>query len=359
MQTMTPARMPAFLLLLAVLSAPPALAQQAPGIGETVLPPPTGDEPIPPPTPMPSLPVLNAAPNAGPFMPPPASPPTTLEEGWAQLFDPVRTWFSQTTFFFDKEIDIMKPHLKAALTGPAIFPGGGQTTVQPPTASLNWTGAARVEVGWFLPPSLGYFAFTYRGFADDGRQTVTALDGIPYALRSRLDLNQIAFDYGTAPYSFAPRYFVSGRIGMAAANVFFDNVAVSSPQTQDASNDFYGAGPHVRLDMWREFNLLPGLALFAQPDLMVLVGRVQQHYRESNTFAGSTVAGSYFLRRTQTVPVFTLRTGLSYTPPQWPRLRFMVGYEFEDWWDVGRVPDMPSRGQFYSNGVFLRAVATY
>jgi hypothetical protein len=263
------------------------------------------------------------------------------------------------TFFGDHELDIMKPHLKAALIGPAIFPGGAMTSVHPPTATLNWAAAPRWEIGWFLPPSLGYFAFTYRGFADDGRATVSALDGIPYALRTRLDLNQIAFDWGTVPYSFAPRWFVSGRLGMAAANVYFDNVAVSSPQTLDASNDFWGAGPHVRLDVWREFNLLPGLALFAQPDLMVLVGRVQQHYRESDTFFGSTVAGSSFQRKTQTVPVFTLRTGLSYTPSSLSHWRFMVGYEYENWWSVGKIPQQPSQGEFYTNGVFLRAIATF
>jgi hypothetical protein len=38
---------------------------------------------------------------------------------------------------------------------------------------------------------------------------------------------------------------------MVAADVYFDNVAVSAPQTQDASNNFWGAGPHVRLDVCR------------------------------------------------------------------------------------------------------------
>lgn len=339
------------LFLLLVLAAAPVLAQQPPVGGNTVLPPPVGEEPAPPPAS--ALP----APNTGPFAPPSTSAPPDPENPWAWLQD--WSWLRQTTFFADKEIDIAKPHLKAALVGPALFPDGSQTTVAPPTATLKWTGVARIEVGWFLPPSLGYFSFTYRGFAVDGRQIVSAQDGVPYALRSRLDLNQIAFDYGTAAYSFAPRWFVSGRIGMAAANVYFDNVAESARQTQDASNNFYGAGPHLRFDVWREFNLLPGLALFAQPDLMVLVGRVQQHYRESNIIDATTIAGSSFIRRTQTVPVFTLRTGLSYTPARLTNWRFLVGYEFEDWWSVGQMPEQPSRGEFYSNGVFLRAITTF
>jgi hypothetical protein len=111
--------------------------------------------------------------------------------------------------------------------------------------------------------------------------------------------------------------------------------------------------------VWREFNLLPGLALFFQPDLMVLVGRVQQHYRENVTLDGSTASASFFLRRTQTVPVLTFRTGLSYTPRDLSQWRFMVGYEFEDWWFVGQMPGQPSRGQFYTNGVFLRALVSF
>jgi hypothetical protein len=262
-------------------------------------------------------------------------------------------------FFADFEIDILKPHLKAALTGPAAFPDGSQLTVSPPMAQVGWTAAPRFEAGWFLPPDLGYFALSYRGFADDGRQDVTALDGTPFALRTRLDVNEITFDYGMMPYSFAPRWFVSGRLGMAAAAVFFDNQAVSAVRSLDASSYYYGAGPHLRADVWREFNLLPGLALFIQPDLMVLVGRIQQHYREDIVVDSSTIAGSYFIRRTQTVPVFTLRTGLSYTPRNLSQWRFMVGYEFEDWWFVGQLPGEPSRGEFYTNGVFLRALVSF
>ncbi|MHB1421703.1 MAG: Lpg1974 family pore-forming outer membrane protein [Gemmataceae bacterium] len=348
-RTTRPNRILLCLLLLVLVSASPALAQQAPAGPEAVLPPPpegTVQQPAP-------------IPDRGPFILAPAPQGEAVAApGSLWCFD---DWLDALPdhLFADVEVDILKPHLKAALIGPAIFPGGFQKTVAPPTTQVDWTAAPRFEVGWFLPQNFGYLAISYRGFADDGRQVETALDGTPYALRTRLDVNQIAFDYGTVPYSFAPRYYLSGRIGMAAANVYFDNVAVSAHQTLDASNEYYGAGPHVRLDAWREFNLLPGLALFAQPDLMVLVGRIQQHYRQSDSLVDTTVAGSYFLRRTQTVPVLTLRFGLSYTPPQLERWRFMAGYEFENWWQVGQAPQEPSRGEFYTNGVFLRAVVTF
>ena len=206
---------------------------------------------------------------------------------------------------------------------------------------------------WFLRAEL-------RGFADDGRQTVASQEGIPFALRTRLDLNQVVLDYGTVPYSYAPRWFVSGRIGMAAADVFFDNQAMNAVQTLYASNNFLGAGPHVRMDLWREFNLVPGLSAFAQPDLMVLVGQIHQRYQQTDLAAhGPALSGNFEQRKTQTVPAFTFRTGLSYKPSNLSRWRFMVGYEFEEWWFVGQVDMAPSRGQFSTNGVFLRVFASF
>jgi hypothetical protein len=354
-------------LLAAALSAMarPTLAQQAPFGSGTVLPPPRSDEPAPPSgtapfAPTPVSPAGVATP--GPFAPPPASPfpPGAAADpglnGWG-LYD----WPSLAEHLFaDVEIDILKPHLKAALTDTVTFPNGSQDTVQPPTTQVGWTAAPRIEVGWTIQPSLGYFALSWRGFADQAQQDAIALDGTPFALRTRLDVNEAAFDYGITPYSFAPRWFVSGRFGMAAADVFFDNQAVSAAQTLYANNNYYGAGPHIRMDLWREFNLLPGLSVFAQPDLMVLVGQIQQRYQEDDLAAdGSTVTGFFTQRKTQTVPVFTLRAGLSYAPSNLNRWRFMLGYEFEEWWFVGQVDMAASRGQLSTNGVFLRAFVTF
>jgi hypothetical protein len=356
-------------LLAAALSAMvhPALAQQAPP-PNIVLPPPSDAPPPPPPSgtgvsPFAPTPVpAPGVPTPGPFAPPPASPfpPRDAQDpglnGWG-LFD----WPSLPEHFFaDVEIDILKPHLKSALTNTVTFPNGSQDTVQPPTTQVGWTAAPRIEVGWFIQPDLGYFALSWRGFTDQAEQDVTSLDGTPFALRTRLDVNQVTFDYGTTPYSFAPRWFLSGRLGVAAADVFFDNQAVSAAQTLYANNNYYGAGPHVRLDLWREFNLLPGLSVFAQPDLMVLVGQIQQRYQEDDVaLDGSTVTGFFTQRKTQTVPVLTLRAGLSYTPASLSQWRFMVGYEFEEWWFVGQVDMAASRGQLSTNGIFLRALVSF
>jgi hypothetical protein len=367
-------------LLAAVLSTAvrPALAQLAPLTPDTVLPPPRSDVVTPPPVlaPAPAIP----APAPGPFAPPsvapapgpfaprpgPGIPPPDAQDPLYQPRDPGQNgwglydWPSLPEHFFaDVEVDIMRPYLKAALTNAVTFPNGTQTNVQPPTTQMGWTAAPRFEFGWFIYPNLGYLALNYRGFADQAEQNVVGLDGIGYGLRTRLDVNQVALDYGTVPYSYAPRWFMSGRIGIAGTDVFFDNQAISATQTQYASNNFYGGGPHVRLDLWREFNLLPGLSIFAQPDLVVYVGQIHQRFREDNTVDGYTSTGFFIQRKTQTVPVFTLRTGLTYTPANLSNWRFMVGYEFEEWWFVGQIDGLNSRGQFDTNGVFLRALVNF
>jgi len=361
-------------LLAAAFSAMvlPALAQQALPPPDTVLPPPRSEE-VPPPRAAVAPPVAPGSPSSiaapGPFAPRPTSPfpPPDAQDPLYQPRDPglngwgLYDWFSMPQqFFADKEFDILKPHLKGALTGTVTFPDGRQAIVQPPTAQVGWTEAPRIEIGWNIPPSLGFFGLTYRGFADDGRQIVNSQEGTPFALRTRLDLNEVILDYGTTPYSYAPRWFVSGRIGLGVADVFFDNQAVSSAQSLYASNNYLGAGPHVRMDLWREFNLVPGLSVFAQPDFLVLVGQIHQRYQENDFAAnGASAIGSFVQRKTQTVPAFTLRTGLSYRPSVDSRWRFMVGYEFEEWWFVGQVDSAPARGQFSTNGVFLRVFGTF
>jgi hypothetical protein len=322
-----------------------------------------GPAPVTPPPIAPAAPGGPAA-MPGPTMPasPLAPPPATIYEprppavnGWG-IFGPISL---PSMWFANVEVDILHPILKAALTSPVTFANGTQVNVQPPTTSLSWTAAPRFEVGWLLPNNFGLFAISYRGFATQGNGTATSLDGTPFSLRTRLDLNQMAFDYGTMPYIFAPRWDLITRIGVAFADVYFDNQAISTTETQYASNNFIGGGPHVRGDLNRHVGFLPGLDLFGRADLMVLVGEVQQNYNEILTTPFGTSVGLYNLRRTQTVPVLTLQAGLTYTPPRANNWHFTTGYQYEEWWRVGQVEGLPPRGQFNTNGVFLRAAVEF
>lgn len=356
-------------LATAMLSAArPVEAQSLPVPGDVLLPPPRSDSPTPPPSPPPaaSLSPPTALSNPSPFPAPPPQPPDASNpiyqpadpgpNGWGPYDAP-----SESPHFFAlHEVDILKPHIKGALSNNVPLPDGSQVQVQPPTTQPDWTGAPAFEFGWTLPHSLGYFALDYRGFAAQGHQNSLGLDGTEYALRTRLTLNQGAFDYGIVPYSFMPRWDVSGRFGIGLADVFFDNRAQNAVLTQYASNNFLGAGPHVRGDVRRHVGLLPGLDLFGRADFTVLVGQIHQNYVEADVNRdGSTTQSSDFLRKTQTVPVLSLQSGLSYSPPSFQRWRFTAGYQFEEWWFIGQIDGLPPRGQFYTNGVFLRAEANF
>jgi len=354
------------LAIAAFWSAQPASAQEPPG-WDAVLPPPRMEAPPPPAPAQPTAPIVGpptVAPNPSPFLPatprdaadPLYQPRDPGPDGWG----PYGPFSQMPTIFANVEVDILKPHLKSALSNAVTFSDGTQTTVRPPTTQVGWTAAPKFEVGWYLPNSLGLFALNYRGFVSNGNQDATSLDGIPFALRTRLDLNQVAFDYGSLPYSFAPRWDVSSRIGIALADVFFDNRAVSAAQTLYASNNYYGAGPHVRGDLRRHIGFLPGLDLYGRADLMVLVGQIHQRFLENDVNPDGTVReGTFVQRKTQTVPVFTLQAGLSYIPPSLSNWRFTLGYMYEEWWFVGQVDQLDSRGQFNTNGVFLRANVTF
>jgi hypothetical protein len=355
------------LLAVMVGTARPAEAQ-SPSTGDVLLPPPRDEASPPPPPPSPPTSlgpptaITNPAPSPfAPPQPPDASHPIYQPSdpgpaGWG----PYEAPSLPSRFFALHEVDILKPHIKAALTNNVPFPDGSMVQVQPPTTQPGWTGAPAFEFGWFLPNSLGFFAVNYRGFASQANADALGLDETTYALRTRLDLNQLNFDYGIAPYTFAPRWEATGRIGIGLADVFFDNRAQNAVLTQYASNNFLGAGPHVRFDVRRHIGFVPGLDLFGRADLVVLVGQIHQNYVQANVNPdGTTTQASDFLRKTQTVPAFTAQAGLSYVPPRWNYLRFTAGYEFEEWWFLGQIDGNIQRGQFNTNGIFLRGEVNF
>ncbi len=341
----------------ALVAARPAWGQELPP-PETVLPPPRSAEP--PPT-GPVQPAQAPAPFPASAPPPDSADPLYQPrdpgpDGWGPYGPPSLP----PLFFANVEVDILKPHLKAALSNAVFFNDGTETTVRPPTTQIGWTAAPRFEVGHYLPNSLGLFALYYRGFVDDATQNATALDGTPFALRTRFTLNQAGLDYGSLPYSFAPRWDVTARIGVAWADVFFDNRAQSKAQTLYASNNYNGAGPHIRGQFRRHMGLLPGLSLFGRADLFVFEGQIRQRFTEVDVNPDGSQRVGYFAQpKTQTVPVFNLQVGLSYTPQRWSNWQFTAGYQFEEWWFVGQVDLLDSRGQFRTNGIFLRAFVNF
>jgi hypothetical protein len=262
-------------------------------------------------------------------------------------------------YFAGVEFQWLKPVFRNHLNSDATLVLGDNLNV--PSAKLAWAAEPVFEVGYRLADSAGYFALNYRFLNSDGTQTLD-VNGTPSALRSRVALNSGDLDYGTSPSEVFPRLDLGWRVGVRLADVFYDTRLNNDALSQQISNDFFGAGPHGRMDVHYHINPVPGLSVFGRLDGAVLIGQINQHYRQAVTGADGTVsAAEQERRRTQAVPVFNTQLGLSYTPPSLPNLHLTTGYTFEYYWYLGQLginPDATfpsSRGELGTQGWFLRA----
>jgi hypothetical protein len=306
-------------------------------------------------------PVVPVAPPAAP--PPPHDTlfdtPDPGRDGWGPYGPPS----PPPGYFFDLDLQIIRPVLLNRISNDIPLANGAMLHV--PSADLNWTVAPWFEVGYRLPESWGFVAAGYRFFDSDGSTDEPPGDGgLVSHVHTRAALNMVDLDYGTTPYSFAPRWDWIWRAGVRYGNVFWDSRLQNPLTDQQSSNFFTGFGPHARLDLLRHVPEVPGLALWTRFDGSVLIGRVNQRYRDLETAEDGTQ--QFFANdqnSTQAVPTMLLQAGLEYTPPGRENLHLNLGYVYERWWYVGQVGLSATAGGIISNshgeigsqGISLRA----
>jgi hypothetical protein len=240
-----------------------------------------------------------------------------------------------------------------------LRPTGDTLTL--PSAAMPWTVSPWFDLGYRLPDSLGLVSLNYRFVADQGSGTALLLDQ-PAALHSRLTQHVVNLDYGTTPCAFAPHCDFAWRFGVEFADVFFDSALRDGPVFQQASNNYFGVGPHARLDLIHHLCGVPGLSLFGRVEGAVDFGRISQKFREQVPDRGGLVGGLWEQNGMQTVPTLLLQAGLDYVPPALPCATFTLGYFYEHWWYLGQLgseadagTQSASRGEVDSMGVFVRA----
>jgi hypothetical protein len=291
-------------------------------------------------------------------------------------------------FFANVESSVVWIHLRNQLVGGTVTiaqtsgapvntalnlpPGAGMPitgdVISFPGNPLDPTVTPRFEVGYHFPDGFGEVRLGYRFMESSGSDMLTVGDLGPAAQHGRLDMNIIDLDYGTRQFSLWPNWQMRTAVGLRYATAFFDShVAFLNPvtiqespfglapftrfsQSESSFNRYIGA--HGVFEVGRQL-LVPELALFGRVEGSGLFGRVTQTFRE--TFAESP--GSTETRRTSNVGVPTLATqvGLSYEVPRWNHSRFMIGYQFEMWWQFGRGNNDLSFGTLDDQGLFLRA----
>jgi Legionella pneumophila major outer membrane protein precursor len=267
-------------------------------------------------------------------------------------------------WFASLDLGIIKPHIKNRLTDTVQIDGLGPDTVHLPTAPLEWTVAPRVEIGYRLPSGFGGFALAYRFFGTDGSETLLGPDG-PASLRSRLDVNVVDLDYQSWEMSLWPNWEMKWWFGLRQGNVYFDSqerepfaaaAAGSGIVATRTTNHHLGWGPHYGLELDRHWNE-SGLSFVTWADGATLLGRTVQRYQEVSAIVGPNglpLVGETKESNPQTVPVLSFFAGMAWQPPQWHSFRFSVGYEYEYWWNVGRISTARSRGEMSDQGVLLR-----
>jgi hypothetical protein len=274
----------------------------------------------------------------------------------------------QPGWFADVDIAVVVPHVKNGLRE-TVAVGSGTDNILLPTTPLDWTVSPRLEAGYRLPSGFGEFALAYRFLASEGTGRFGGLDGAA-ALKSRVDFNVIDVDYLSRELSLGPHWDMKWRIGLRTTTVYFDTaasepfgVAAAGQGILDAraSNHYWGMGGHGGVDLARHLDGT-GLSLVGRLDLGTVLGRVIQHFYEDTTTVGPDgrlVSGAARDSDAAIVPTITFQLGVSYQPPQCQPLRVFLGYQYDHWWEVGRVDTTHSRGELTDQGFLLRAELNY
>jgi hypothetical protein len=261
-------------------------------------------------------------------------------------------------WFSNLELNLLGPHISNRLASPVVV-DGFVDIVALPSASLDWVGSPRIEVGYRMAQGLGEFLVGYQSLVSSGKALAVDFEGPgnPGFLRSRLNMNVVDFLYGTREYSLAPGWDLDWRVGARLATIYFDSQAAGFFLQQRESSNFIGAGPIASVEVARHFLDCPAVAVFGRLQGALLVGNVHQSFGESvdlTPVGGSLVGGATDHDSTQVVPVLELQLGMSYTPPwdgRWARFAF--GYEFQQYWNIGQAAG--SHADLQTNGVFFRA----
>lgn len=337
-------------------------------------------EELPSPTPLSNRPA--------PFVLPPPPDYTAIDQGWigSPLLD--RPEAAAPGVFFHAESSVVWPHLRNELVGGMVTlaqtsgvsptssvglpPGAGMPItgdlVSFPGNPLNATVTPRFELGYRFPDGFGALKLGYRFLVTSGSDTLNFADLGPASQKGRLDVHFIDLDYEVRQFSLGPNWEMRTSVGLRSAVVFFDSrvnflnpvTITSSPfgtgpftrltQTEAVSNWYIGA--HAMLEVGRKL-WLPELTLFGRLEGSGLYGRVHQTFQE--TFVEAPGFTEISVRNGVGCPLLATQVGLSWDVPNWNHCRFLMGYQFEMWWQFGRGNNDLSYGTLDDQGLFLRA----
>jgi hypothetical protein len=298
------------------------------------------------------------------------------------LLDP--SFFPAPGWFAGAEVQIVKPHLtngyansvfpgKAINDTTGIIPKGGNSTlVNLPPGPLDWTASPRVFAGYRLPSGFGEFMVAYRHLGTTGSSSVPDTNG-PIGLYSRFAFDILDIDYNSRELSLWPRADMKWTLGLR--NLFlYSSTQGSQPFGQASgsngillareSNNLYGIGPHAALELNHHLGD-SGLSLYSRLDAGAVFSYVNEDWLTVSTMLGANgrpLPGQTQAFGHQFIPMINWRAGVSWHPAATSGSRVFVGYQYEVFWDLDRLPQSngtpfapPSLGQYQSQGIVLQA----
>jgi hypothetical protein len=282
--------------------------------------------------------------------PPPGPPPPDLERYFERdpLLDPPQ-WRQRPGWFTDYRFDIIHPHLFFGMVRSGVVAPNGQfALVAPGAANLNWTVAPRLEIGYRLPSGFGAFAFSDRFFQTGGAGPFSGPAGLTNRT-SRLTVNYCDWDY--ISHEFTPwvtpqsNWTLEWRAGIRLANSWTDNLvdkpfgmaAMSNHVFIQGDNNFQiGAGPHFGVQAER-LDPETGIFLVTKFDIADTFSRIRHMFAFSSTDLnpdGSPVRGAFGQTFWNQVAILNFQVGAGWKPPQYPNVKFYVGYVYEFWFQM-------------------------
>jgi hypothetical protein len=315
-------------------------------------------------------PTMVAPPQPPAYVLPPPSWPTYNYTWPDPLLD--RPYSAQPGWYTNVDTNFLLVHLRNQLGGPVTNTLTGNTdTLGFAGNPINPTISPRFELGYRFPGNWGGIQLGYRFLTSQGSdQTVIGPENNvqgPANQAGTLNFNLIDLTYVSREFGFGPYWYFRGGVGARALFLYFNSgVQFINPGTdvgtiiaQNESNSLSGFGVWGFMEVERKMPI-PGLALFGRFEATDLESQVRQGYSETAIGPGGTLVPSR-ARYDFSVgsPILRELVGISYTVPQWNYSRFLLGVQWETFFQIGRdqntsnIPD--SRGQLDLYGIFFRA----
>ncbi len=242
--------------------------------------------------------------------------------------------------------------------------------VNVPINHLSGTVIPRIEIGYRLPSGFGGFSLVYRGLSSSGNSQLQS-DNVAN-LSSHLDFNVLDLDYVSREWSLGPNFRMDWRIGARLVYFYLDSqanqpfnaitAAGSGIVSQQVTTSHNGFGPHCGLEL--TYNLpCAGLALVGNCDIAGTIGRIKQGFYETALDPITSSLTSAGINQSSSQPLANVigRAGLAWRPPTWSNFQVFTGFEYDYWWEVGRMgslglvaPFVNPNATVWDRGILLR-----